>query len=146
MRPTERTTALYFSDLTAPGTTESQWKDLKAELSDHSRTTIFLLDFRSAAGRILPVSAATCSFRAALKCLQRLSRRTVSPTTPLVVSILLGWTRRKGFCWRCLPSSQQYPRYFLLNGLVGRWFIRFLARLLVFTRISLRVQLTDSRY
>ena len=23
-------------------------------------------------------------------------------------------------CWRCLPSSQQYPRYFLLNGLAGR--------------------------
>jgi|ERR1700730_6194999 hypothetical protein len=39
MRPTKRTTALHFNDLTPPGTTESHRKDGKTQLLDHSRTT-----------------------------------------------------------------------------------------------------------
>ena len=39
MRPTKRTTALHFNDLTPPGTTESHRKDGKTQLLDHNRTT-----------------------------------------------------------------------------------------------------------
>jgi hypothetical protein len=58
-RANPRNGSIIFHDWTVPGTTESPSEDPKAELSDHSRTTIFLLERRSAAGRILPISAAT---------------------------------------------------------------------------------------
>jgi len=45
-RANPRNGSIIFHDWTVPGTTESRSEDPTAELSDHSRTTIFLLERR----------------------------------------------------------------------------------------------------